>query len=679
MSETKLIIYFFRNKGEKSYYSSIRLLNKDYDIKNKYISIDIEDKNFNKEKEKIVLDLEIIPYDILSNILKYRINIFFGINKAYCFLNKTSDLLIEYNYIGEEKIFYKTYELKENDGNGLVKRLTLINSPLTLLISGKKINFSNTIEKMKKEYNSFEITDFNYSNFLFGIKAIEKYEKFSIIENMKKQKAELEKFYYNIKEMIDKKLDKIKYNILFKNFEIKEYPLNFSQKKDILKNEFKTNEDYYIMFLYWIWYSIKACFYKEKYKCGISIIDLFNNIYDIYQLYYKDNELLIYQKILLLYSNVSFLLEKNDIQKYKSANLRYIKRKDIKDNSIYKLSFDFLSDFISKLTERSYLFYPLLMLDSENYYYNIDFEYKEHIYGYNRESINVIKEHLNQLLPEVFFEYSDEGNIIRKENGFNYKGFKVIFLNRLAILKNLEKDAANDENISVEEKRVFKHYAILSAKTIMHESFGHNKRIYNNKNKITSPSRFYNKEKRFVKMIPFSSREKSDNNIELFKSLNERLTGESGKFFEYFFGKYNDNVLIIDLIFQIEYIGNLLDNIDYFVKENLDELKQYIINKYKISIYKDIKYDDKGLTLEEENRMMTKLISKYEEEHKINIKNKDQEIKEDDELIAQQFQSKKDIIFLEEDFDNEYNKSMNINEEDKGWFPFFIALHKSSK
>ena len=74
---------------------------------------------------------------------------------------------------------------------------------------------------MKKEYNSFEITDFNYSNFLFGIKAIEKYEKFSIIENMKKQKAELEKFYYNIKEMIDKKVDKIEYNILFKNFEIK--------------------------------------------------------------------------------------------------------------------------------------------------------------------------------------------------------------------------------------------------------------------------------------------------------------------------------------------------------------------------------------------------------------------------------------------------------------------------
>ena len=73
------------------------------------------------------------------------------------------------------------------------------------------------------------------------------------------------------------------------------------------------------------------------------------------------------------------------------------------------------------------------------------------------------------------------------------------------------------------------------------------------------------------------------------------------------------------------------------------------------------------------------LINKYEEEHKINIKNKGQEIKEGDELLVQQFQSKKDIIFLEEDFDNEYNKSININEEDKGWFPFFIALHKSSK
>ena len=118
---------------------------------------------------------------------------------------------------------------------------------------------------------------------------------------------------------------------------------------------------------------------------------------------------------------------------------------------------------------------------------------------------------------------------------------------------------------------------------------------------------------------------------------------------------------------------------DYFVKENLDELKQYIINKYKISNYKNINYDDKGLTLEQENKKMTQLISKYEEEHKINIKNKEQEIKEGDELLAQQFQSKKDIIFLEEDFDNVNNENININEEGKGWFPFFIALHKSSK
>ena len=49
--------------------------------------------------------------------------------------------------------------------------------------------------------------------------------------------------------------------------------------------------------------------------------------------------------------------------------LDIIKIKDIKEKSIYKLSFAFLSDFISKLTEKSYLFYPLLMLDSENYYY----------------------------------------------------------------------------------------------------------------------------------------------------------------------------------------------------------------------------------------------------------------------------------------------------------------------
>ena len=85
------------------------------------------------------------------------------------------------------------------------------------------------------------------------------------------------------------------------------------------------------MFLYLIWYTIKNSYLSEKYKCKISIFDIFNTINSIYNKYLNDKDLLTYEKIILIYSQVSFLIEKNDINKYKSAKLNLVKRKDIKN------------------------------------------------------------------------------------------------------------------------------------------------------------------------------------------------------------------------------------------------------------------------------------------------------------------------------------------------------------
>ena len=259
-------------------------------------------------------------------------NIYYGINKAYCFLTEDNKckVLIEYNYIEVQQIFYDDLKLNEYDGNGLVKRIVLINSPDLLEISETRVTFLNFIYKFPKNINSFEIADFDYSNLLFGIRQIKAEEKFCIINDMKKQKQVLEKFFIDLKSFIEKKVeDKNSYINLYKNFDIKEYDINFSQNKKLLENEFKSNDDYYVMFLYWIWYSIKSSYLMEKYECKISIIDIFNYINQFYNLYLQDKELQIYQKVLLFYSHVSFFLDKNSVELYKSANLNYIKKKKI--------------------------------------------------------------------------------------------------------------------------------------------------------------------------------------------------------------------------------------------------------------------------------------------------------------------------------------------------------------
>ena len=687
MSKSKLIINFVKNPKLKKYYDSLIFLKKSYPIKNKTLEIDIDDKYFNDLREKIVVDFSLVPLDILSDPIQYKMNIFYGINKAYCFLTEVNKILIEYSFIDEQRIFYDDYELKEYDGNGLVKRIVLINSPYVLDIYNKRVTFLNLTILFDKALNSFEINDFDYSNLLFGVRPIKVEEKYCVINDIKKQKQELEKLFLDLKQLIEKKIeDKNKYKNIFNNLNIKEYTINFSQKKNLLEDEFKSKDDYYVMFLYWIWYSIKSSYLNEKYNCKISIIDIFNNINNFYGLYLKDEKLKIYQKVLLFCSHVSFFLEKNSVEEYKAANLEYIKKEDIIKESIYKLSFNFLDEFISELNEKSYLLFPLLMLDSGNFY---DFKKKD-IYGFNRESCNVVKAHLRELIPEIFFEYNDKVDIVKEENGFNYKGFGVVFINRLAIFKNLKISPSKEKYKDDNEKRVFKHYGMLASKTLMHESFCHNKILFDKKERVISPSQFYNRKKTLVLMIPVSSNQKEEQNIKYFKSLNKKLSGESGKFFEYFFGKYTNNVLVIDLIFKIDYIGNLLDNVKYFVKEDLQELQKYIINKYKITNYKDVAYDDKDLSFEDEIKKMEGIITNKEKMNKKekegkkdnekdnendneNVNEKDNE--NDNENDNEIFESKKDTNFFEVNFnEKEINEEKEKNEDS---LPFFKALHKA--
>ena len=250
----------------------------------------------------------------------------------------------------------------------------------------------------------------------------------------------------------------------------------------------------------------------------------------------------------------------------------------------------------------------------------------------------------------------------------------MIFINRVDIFKNLKISPSKEKYKDNNEKRIFMHYGMLVSKILMHESFCHNKILFDKKERVISPSQFYNRKKTLVLMIPVSSVQKEEPNIEYFKSLNKKLSGESGKFFEYFFGKYTNNVLVIDLIFKIDYIGNLLDNVKYFVKEDLQDLQKYIINKYKITNYKDVKYDDKDLSFEDEIKKMEGIIANKEKMNK-----KEKEDKKDNENENKNdngiFESKKDTNFLEINFnEKEVNEEKEKNEDS---LPFFMALHKA--
>jgi len=115
-------------------------------------------------------------------------------------------------------------------------------------------------------------------------------------------------------------------------------------------------------------------------------------------------------------------------------------------------------------------------------------------------------------------------------------------------------------------------------------------------------------------MIPKTEKNKNYLNEDYFFVEQRNYEGESGNFLEYFLGFYEDE-LVIDLLYSISDIGKLIDNVQYFTSEKLDVLKNYIINKYIISIKKiDFKEKD-NTSLEQDIIEMDQLLDKKNISH----------------------------------------------------------------
>ena len=91
-------------------------------------------------------------------------------------------------------------------------------------------------------------------------------------------------------------------------------------------------------------------------------------------------------------------------------------------------------------------------------------------------------------------------------------------------------------NIQILNKeRDNKNYGMRVSKVMMHESFCHNKFIFEYKNGDESPCNFYNIEMNLIKIVPVYSPIYGE---KFFRASKAYGKGESGKFFEYFFGLY---------------------------------------------------------------------------------------------------------------------------------------------
>ena len=640
---SRLILNFIGDK-KKAIFKGYEIFDSFYTFDT--TSIDIKDEMFGPYKEKKITDFKLIYGDERDNdknySLSFKLCLYYGKNKVYCFIEAEYFFLYDICCLDKNFTFkFMDMELKEiNYSDDSRIRIVLINSPSKYIINEKSILLSSLVPEANPNYQSIQLSVFDSSFNAYSSKFIvddEICDEITISNYIKENKNILKDFEKKFNSIIEseEKEDKKKeeYIKLLLQTEIKRVDMILTKRDEILNKAFNDNESYRLIYLYMLWFVCDLLFIKNT-NYPISIDNMYKYIKEFYEKYEKDNSLLNYQRVLLFCSNLVYFINLKDVEEYNKSELEYVNKKNLKNTSVFGLSFQFLKDLIDNLNSNSLLFYPFLLLDSGLYYHK-----GESTYGFDFEDSQKIIEHLKSIIPDVFFVYKKE-QLLDSEKGFNFKGLKTVFINKSSVLKGYKGNPSKEEpNIKIR-----KHYSFRVSKVIMHESFGHNKYYFHKTVSPETPRHFYDKNKKYIVMISKKYINQNNSNENIFYVNQDSNSGESGNFLEYFFGIY-DKVLVLDLIYDIPDVSPLMDNVKYFVSESLDIIKNYIIYKYVLS-EKKIKYEEKeNSTLEDNIIEMEKIIK----EHKIDLNTVKIPKREINLICEIKKDEEKEIMFVEKE------------------------------
>jgi len=115
----------------------------------------------------------------------------------------------------------------------------------------------------------------------------------------------------------------------------------------------------------------------------------------------KDYSLKNYEKFLLVLE-----LYHSKIISKRNYIINYYNLRNIDDFSALYFALKFINEFIEQLNEESNFYYPVLSIDSGFYNYNMKIKEDVNeiisIHGFNMLSLEEIKVHLKEIIPELF-------------------------------------------------------------------------------------------------------------------------------------------------------------------------------------------------------------------------------------------------------------------------------------
>ena len=481
------------------------------------------------------------------------------------------------------------------------------------------------IEKIKSNINCFSIYNsyqlcFYYDDYKdFAYKKIEKIEKLNFNSLYINYHQKVDEYYDNLLKVIkEKDIDSLKINIL-KCQKYEADLVNIINKKYIYGAKLLENEldkEYYVDFIFKILFLI---FVNADIQRENDII--LNNLDDIYSRLFKNKNLICDDKLLKIYEKIFLLSDiyfSNTLSKTDYI-IDYCHYDNLNKYSPLFYAYEFLKEFISNLDYDSQFYYPLLLIDGDscNYKYEKNGCFKFiTIYGFNMLSLEEIKTHLKNIIPNIIIFHPDlsedtfaitnplNGNIILNEHHFKRKN----------ILQNVNKDSISKETFIV-------------SKIMMQEIFGHKKRSYSKLQANYVPISSFKTE---LGELIFISENNED--CDIFKESNKNIAienidsfkGDSGFLIKYFFGKIETEYIcaLIDSIENNTNLSKLLEpklwHKDIKTFQEYIKLKVIIVNLFPKTII-----DNKLDIYEQINEMKLKII---EENDKKEGKNDKQDI-----------------------------------------------------
>ena len=509
--------------------------------------------------------LKLYKNNMLFNVCIFEI--FKTYNHCYCFLDEkgyTFQLL--FNKVNIDNALIPLYKdkniiLNKFDDNRTKyrKRLLIANfSSFSIQING----FYLPIPPILKDIGSYQISNYNIEKNLSIVKAVKIPRKVNIfIEYYNRYNIIAKEFQVDLNTVISKGRDDFykNFNSLINKYAILgKIRLFLNQDKSKLKNELNDNE------------YIKFCYLLSLYQVLESTEIHYDNIKEICAFLeekskeiFNDNNLLIYQKILLTHQFLRFSMKHQTKESLDKFN--YYKMSLKKEGSILDYIQNFFSEFVELLTEDSPIFNYLLEIDSGTGIYNGDF-----YYCFNMKNLEEIKEHLRNIQIDILTTI----NVETDECGYTNPETGMITINLHDIGDIRTEMISFYEKLEIGQILIGKDIAAKIVYYLLHEINGHKKFGYRMNDFSLSLCNFI-KDEIESKKDNYNSESLSENT---YKIIQDNSIAEDGYYYELPYGKIGD-YYTVEIIDKLKGFGELLDEVNLWVND-LQTFKEYIKIKY---------------------------------------------------------------------------------------------------